>query len=235
MLCESMPYKQLLCVAINIVVNFIQWRNNMSFWKVLSGAATAIACVVALPVAGPVGAITAAGAAIAGGVGAAAGGIASAVDDSEEQAERRGARREAAKYDRKYEKLASAFEEAESRISETEDYFNLLIAIEAVGLACAACDGEIAPEERQDIDEFIAGVASSELPSHIKSKIEEMAVNPPNIKTAFELSKKVGLDSYALFDEIIEVVMHADGRIHEQEKAFQQAWNELVANELVAA
>ncbi len=199
----------------------------MSFWKVLGGAAAGVACVVALPVAGPVGAITAAGAAIAGGVGAAAGGVASAMDDSEEQAERRGAQREAAKYDRKYEKLASAFEEAESRISETEDYFNLLIAMEAVGLACAACDGEIAPEERLEIDEFIAGVASSDLPSYIKSKIEEMAVNPPNIKTAFELSKKVGLDSFDLFEEIIEVVMHADGHIHKKEKAFQQAWNEL--------
>ncbi|WP_428239505.1 hypothetical protein [Gynuella sp.] len=200
----------------------------MSFWKVLGGAAAGVACVVALPVAGPVGAITAVGAAIAAGAGAAAGGVASALDDSEERAERRGARREAVKCDRKYEKLASAFEEAESRISKTEDYFNLLIAMEAVGLACAVCDGEIAPEERQEIDEFIAGIASSKLPSHIKSKIEKMAINPPNIKTAFELSQKVGLDSYALFDEIIAVVMHADGRIHEKEKAFQQAWNELV-------
>ncbi len=201
----------------------------MSFWKVLGGAAVGVVCVVALPVAGPVGAVTALGAAVAAGTGAAAGGIASAVDDSEEQAERRGERRATARFDRKYEKLASAFEDAEKRLEETDDYFNLLIAMEAVGLACAACDGEIAPEERLEIDEFIAGITSSELPSHVKDKIEDIAKNPPSVTTAFELAKRVGLDSYELFDEIIEVVMHADGRIHQDEKSFQNAWNELVA------
>lgn len=201
----------------------------MSFWKVLGGAAAGVACVVALPIAGPVGAVTAIGAAVAAGTGAAAGGIASAVDDSEEQAERRGERKASARFDQKYNKLASAFEDAEKRLDETGDYFSLLIAMEAVGLACAACDGEIAPEERQEIDEFIAGVASSELPSHVKEKIEDIANNPPSVTTAFELAKRVGLDSYELFDEIIEVVMHADGRIYQDEKAFQNAWNELVA------
>lgn len=201
----------------------------MSFWKVLGGAAAGVACVVALPVAGPVGAITAAGAAIAGTVGAAAGGVASAVDDSEEQAEKRGARREAAKYDKKFEKFALAFEKAELMLKQSDDYFNLIIAMEAVGLSCAACDGEISPEERQEIDEFVAGIASGELPEHVKSNIQEIADSPPNVRTAFELAKKVGLDSYDLFNEIIEIVMHADGHIHENEEAFQQAWNELVA------
>ncbi len=201
----------------------------MSFWKVLGGAAAGVACVVALPVAGPVGAITAAGAAIAGGVGATAGGIASAMDDSEEQAEKRGARIAAAKYDKKYEKLEAAFKDAENRLSESEDYFKLLIAMETVGLACAACDGEIAPEERQEIDEFIAGISSSELPSNVKREIEAIANNPPNITTAFQLASSVGLDSFDLFNEIIEVVMHADGYVHENEKDFVNAWNELVA------
>ena len=201
----------------------------MSFWKVLGGAAAGIACVVALPVAGPVGAITAAGAAIAGGVGATAGGIASAVDDSEEQAEKRGAREEKAKYDKKYEKLEAAFNDAESRLSESDDYFKLLIAMEAVGLACAACDGDIAAEERREIDEFIAGISSSELPSKVKREIENIANNPPNIKTAFQLASRVGLDSFELFNEIIEVVMHADEYVHKNEKDFLNAWNKLVA------
>lgn len=201
----------------------------MSFWKVLGGAAAGVAAVVALPIAGPVGAITGIGAAIAAGVGATAGGVASVLDDTEERAEKRGEERAAAQYERKYEKLATAFEETEKQIRETSKYFDLLIAMAAVGFACAACDGEIAPEERLDIDEFVAGVSSSKLPSHIKEKIDEIAKNPPNIKTAFELAQKVGLDSYDLFDEIIHVVIHADGRIHEQEKIFQQAWYELAA------
>ncbi|WP_318452984.1 tellurite resistance TerB family protein [Photobacterium leiognathi] len=200
----------------------------MSFWKVIGGAAAGIACVVALPIAGPVGAITAAGAAIAGGVGAAAGGVAAAMDDSEEEAERRGERRANAEHELKYNKLTTAFEDAKNRLDETKNYFDLLIAMEAVGLACANCDGEISSEERQEIDEFIAGVSSSELPSHVKRKIEDMANNPPNVNTAFALAQKVGLNSFELYNEIIEVVMHADGRVHENEKAFQQAWNTLV-------
>ncbi|PSV27527.1 MULTISPECIES: hypothetical protein [unclassified Photobacterium] len=200
----------------------------MSFWKVIGGAAAGIACVVALPIAGPVGAITAAGAAIAGGVGAAAGGVAAAMDDGEEEAERRGERRANAEQELKYSKLTAAFEDAKNRLDETENYFNLLIAMEAVGLACANCDGEISLEERQEIDEFIAGVSSSELPSHVKRKIEDMAKNPPNVNTAFALAQKVGLNSFELYNEIIEVVMHADGRVHENEKAFEQAWNTLV-------
>ena len=200
----------------------------MSFWTIIGGAAAGIACVVALPIAGPIGAITAAGAAIAGGVGAAAGGVAYAMDDSEEQAERRGERKANAHHDLKYSKLATAFEDAKTHLGETENYFNLLIAMEAVGLACANCDGEISVEERQEIDEFIAGVSSSELPSHVKQKIEGMAQNPPSINTAFVLAQKVGLNSFELYDEIIEVVMYADGRVHENEKAFQQAWNTLV-------
>ena len=203
--------------------------NTMSFWKVLGGAAAGVACIVALPVAGPVGAVTALGAAVAAGTGAAAGGLAAAVDDSEEVAENRGKQKAAVVYERKYSKLASAFEDVEKRLNETSDYFDLIIAMEAVGIACAACDGEISPEERTEIDEFIAGVSSSELPSHIKNKIQDIAKNPPNVITAFELAKQLGLDSYVLFDEIIEVVMHADGRIHKDEKAFRSAWNELVA------
>jgi len=201
----------------------------MSFWKVLGGAAAGVACVVALPVAGPIGAVTAVGAVVAAGAGAAVGGVASAIDDSEEQAERRGEQKANANYDIKYKKMHSAFKDAEKILNKNNDYFNLLISMEAVGLACAACDGEIALEERQEIDEFIAGVASSGLPSHVKKEIEKIANNPPNLTTAFEMVKRLGLDSYELFDEIIEVVIHADGRIHQDEKAFQNAWNELVS------
>jgi hypothetical protein len=202
----------------------------MSFWKVLGGAAAGIACVVALPIAGPIGAITAVGAAVAGTVGAAAGGVATAMgDDVEAKAEKRGEQRAKAEYDKKYSKLATAFERTEKHFTEATDYFNLVIAMEAIGLACAACDGEICADERREIDEFVAGIASGGLPSNVKSKIQQMAENPPNLMTAFALVKKLNVQSYELFDEIIEVVMHADGYVHHKEEAFFQAWNNLTA------
>lgn len=202
----------------------------MGFWKVLGGAAGAIACVVALPIAGPVGAITAVGAAVAGGIGAAAGGIASVGEDDEiTSAEQRGEAKAKAEYEAKYTKLYEAFKEAELRIKAREDYFNLIIAMEAVGVSCAACDGHISDEERIQIDEFIAGVTASELPQDVKDKIKQIADNPPNIKTAFELAKKTEPSSYALFDEVIQLVMYADGYLHEKEKVFMQTWQYLKA------
>lgn len=125
--------------------------------------------------------------------------------------------------------LAAAFEHAEQQIAETSVYFDLLIAVAAVGLSCAACDGEIASEESQEIDDFIRSVDSSELPLHIKEKIEGIAKNPPDINTAFALTQKIGLDSYQLFTYVIEVVTQADGIVHAQEKQFKQCWDELVA------
>ncbi len=198
----------------------------MGFFRFLGGAALGILAVAALPIAGPIGAVTALGAA----AGAAVGGTAASVlDNSEEEAEQRGVERTTAQYDQKYQKIVAAFKDAEQQLKSTSSYFDLLLAMQAVGLACAACDGEIAQTERDDIDEFIAGIAASALPDNVKNKIEKMAANPPNINTAFKLTKKLGLDSYSLFEEIIEVVIHSDGNIHKNEMAFKQAWNELMA------
>ncbi|MFA0570473.1 hypothetical protein [Vibrio gallaecicus] len=92
---------------------------------------------------------------------------------------------------------------AEARLNDVDDYFNLIIAMEAVGLSCAACDGEIADEERAEIDEFINEIMGSALPAHIKSKIDGIANNPPNITTSFEYASKASPESMGFFEEII--------------------------------
>lgn len=201
----------------------------MSFWKVLGGAAVGIVAVVALPVAGPIGAITAIGAAVAGTVGAAAGAGAAMLDDSKEQAERIGREKATAEFNAKYSKLLSAFEEAESQLNESNAHFNLIIAMTAVGIACANCDGEISPSEMDDINGFIAGVSASSLPKNVKDKLEHLRNNPPNIHTAYALAQEVGLNTFRLFNEIIEVVMHSDGIIHEKEEEFFEAWMQLAS------
>lgn len=195
----------------------------MSFWKVLAGAATGVAVVVALPVAGPIGAITAVGAAVAGTAGAAAGGLASAADDTEERAERRGQEKAKAEYSMKLQKYADEFCTWAENWSQ---YGDKLVAATAVGLACANCDGEIHEDELQEIDEFISGALHSNLPKQIHSGITKLRRNPPNLVTAYELANEHGLDS-DLVDDIIDLVIHADGRVHPQEDAFLAAWAEL--------
>lgn len=101
-----------------------------------------------------------------------------------------------------------------------------LIAMSAVGFACANCDGEIHPQELAEIDEFTAGVGHSELPSHVKERLDKFRRKPPNLKTAFVLAKKAKVD-LRILDDVIHVVMHADGRVHAEERAFMNAWHQM--------
>lgn len=198
----------------------------MSFWKILAGAATGVATVVALPIAGPVGAITAVGAAVAGTVGAAGGAAIDALDDSKEQAEKRGREQAEAKNALKSEKILRAMKEMKDHVDEDDQYFSSLIAIAAVGISCANCDGEIHPEERTEIAEFVAGINHSNLPNDVKKKMDELWKKPPSIRTAFKLVEKAKTD-LSLVDDVIDVVMHADNRVHAKEKAFMNAWHKL--------
>ena len=197
----------------------------MGVWKVLAGAATGVAVVVALPVAGAVGAVTLTGAAVGAAAGAALGAAADALDDSEEQAEKRGEERERA---RNAEKLARVQSYLECAKKEFANFGDRLVAMFAVGIACANCDGEIHPNEKRDIEEFIAGVSQSDLPSHIKTRIRKLWSEPPNVKTAFELAKQADVRFFVL-DDIVDLVMVADGRVHPKEQAFRKAWATLKA------
>lgn len=203
--------------------------GSVSYWKVLGGAAAGVAAVVALPVAGGVGAVTLAGAAIASAVGGAAGAAASVFDDSEKKAEARGEARASAKTNTKYQKLSAALDAAVRRAKESHQYFALIIAMHAVGMACAACDGVVAPEEERDIKEFISGLAGTGLPHHVQQKLADMAANPPSMATAFEMARNYGADSMDLFDEIIDMVIQSDGHVHEKEIAFRAQWAQLKA------
>lgn len=199
----------------------------MSFWKILAGAATGVATVVALPIAGSVGAITAVGAVVAGTVGAAGGAAIDALDDSEEQAEKRGREQAEAKHALKLEKLLRAIKEMESRAAGRDQFFSQLIAIFAAGIACANCDGDIDPAERTEIDEFVAGINHSNLPNDVKEKVDELWQNPPSIRTAFKLAEQAKIDDLSLVDDVIDLVMHADNRVHAKEKDFMNAWHKL--------
>lgn len=197
----------------------------MGFWKVLAGAATGVAAVVALPIAGPVGAITAVGAAVAGTTGAAGGALADAFDNSEERAEKRGREKAAAEYNAKLTKIK---EEFEKWAKDWHRYGNRAVAMIAVGLACANCDGEIHEDELTEINEFVLGINQSNLPTAVKEKIENLRQKPPSLKTAHELAKKAQVN-FDLLDDVVHVVMQADGRVHPKERAFLAAWQKLCA------
>lgn len=203
------------------------------YWKIIGGAAAGIAAVVALPIAGPIGAITLMGAGIAAGVGAAAGAVAEHFDDSDDVAEKRGEQRgenkAKAEFDLKLTRLAEKIEATVALQKQDANHFNFILALTAVGLSCANCDGEISTTERQCIDEFVCGLGAASLPERVRDKIAEMSMAPPSISTAFAMAKQAGLSDMSLFDDLIEVVSYADGNFHGSEAAFKSSWAQLKA------
>lgn len=202
----------------------------MGFWKVLGGVAAGVGAVVALPVAGPIGAVTLAGAAIGATVGGLAGAAASAADEEEKRSCRLAGESEAtAKYAKKIEKLLDALKDAESRLHDDQSYFQLLIALFAVGMATASADGTISEEEMADLEEFTAGVGHSNLPPHVKGMITRLKNNPPNFNTAMEHVKKLDIEDFSLFESVIEVISASDGKVSEEERALLDAFRQAVA------
>ena len=155
--------------------------------------------------------------------------IAAAMSD-EEEAEKRGEQRATAKYAVELEKSRDRVKNIESylkeNLSDWQKFGEQLIAMSAVGFACANCDGEIHPKEIDQIDEFVAGINNSDLPPYVKKQLNKFQREPPNLKTAFELAKKAKVKP-SILDDVIKLVMHADSIVHANEKAFMIAWRKM--------
>jgi uncharacterized membrane protein YebE (DUF533 family) len=198
----------------------------MSFWNILGGAALGVVAIAALPIAGPVGAVTCGlAAAGAAGTGAVAGAIKNELDEDEKNArEEEGKNKGKAEASTEINKLNDALSDAFRKLKDMDEYWNSLIAMTAVGVAVAECDGDFSENEREEISMFINGVMSNnEVPEEVKKKLEEIYKHPLQIKNAFELAKKSNVDM-KIFDDIIYVVMHTDG-IKKEEEVFVNAWN----------
>lgn len=159
--------------------------------------------------------------------------VAAVMSDSEEKAEKRGEQRGKAKNTAEVEKsrenvrnIKRYMVEQQKNLSDWQKFGEKVIAMTAVGFACANCDGEIHPKEIDKIDEFIAGVNHSNLPPYVKERIKKLRQEPPNLKTAFELAKKAKVRP-SILDATIDLVMHADGIVHAKEKAFMNAWHKM--------
>ncbi|WP_316675764.1 hypothetical protein [uncultured Tolumonas sp.] len=117
-------------------------------------------------------------------------------------------------------------EKLKQALSETSDLYQAIVAMCAVGVSVAACDGHVSESEKLHIESFISGKASKKLPASVRKEIEDKYRNPPNIKEAFQIAIDSGLDM-EFFDDIIFIVIMADDIEHEDEIAYAHAWEEL--------
>ncbi len=103
-----------------------------------------------------------------------------------------------------------------------------ILAMCALGISMANSDGEISKEEQKDLKLFVGGESFKKLPNVIKDKIEEMLKNPPTLNEALKYLEKAKITDDITIRNILSVVMFADGKVAEEEKAFLKAFDEKV-------
>jgi len=121
------------------------------------------------------------------------------------------------------EKLISALGVLKSH----DEHFKAIIALEAVGVSCAACDGDFSDNEKEEIGEFVKGMLSQSIPEDVKNKIQSIYDNPPTVNEAFILAQNSGI-ALDVYEDLMQFVMEIDG-IKEEERVFVQAWSQLKA------
>lgn len=221
------------------VGDVVSGEKEIDYLKVLGGAAIGVGAVAAAPFTGGgslvggatlLGSLAGAGT-IAAAVGAGvAGAVVAANLDGDEEARKagfdEGLKQAKAEQLAELKVLNERLEKAMQSLKAAGAHFNAIIALNAVAVASAQCDGAITPAERESIELFIHGLAAGAIPAPIKAKIESLYQQPPTVKEAFALAKNSGM-SLSIFDDIINLVVHSDGSVHPQEAAFMQAWNHL--------
>jgi hypothetical protein len=221
------------------VGDVVSGEKEIDYLKVLGGAAIGVGAIAAAPFTGGgslvggaslLGSLAGVGT-IAAAVGAGvAGAVVAANLDGDEEARKAGfddgVKHVKAEQLAEISMLKERLEKAMDSLKAAGAHFNAIVALNAVAVATAQCDGDITPDERANIELFINGLAAGAIPEAIKAKIESLYQQPPTVTEAFELAKKSGM-SLSIFDEIINLVVFSDDTVHPREAAFMQAWNSL--------
>lgn len=209
--------------------------------KVLAGVAVGVGAVAAAPFTGGgsllggasllaslTGAGTIAAATGAALTGAAIGGVmADSEEDEKENFKNQGRAEGKAEVLMEMRMLEEKLLSALKTLKSHDEHFKAIIALEAVGVSCAACDGDFSVNEKEEIGEFVKGMLSQNIPADVKNKIQTIYDTPPTIKEAFILAQNSGI-ALDVYEDLIQFVMEIDG-IKKEEKEFVQAWNQLKA------
>lgn len=223
----------------DLATKFENEDGSLNYWAVAGGAVVGVAAVAAVPFTGGgslLGAATLAGSLASGGAVAAAvgAGVAGAVigahlgDESaaREQGYQKGYEQGKAENAVAVKELRIKLEQLFAQLKSAGRFFDGILAMQAVAISAANCDGVIGDEERQNIEMFISGLSASALPESVIADITSLYETPPNLPEAFAMARNSGVEM-SIFDEIINLVVQADGVVHADEDVYLQAWNSL--------
>ena len=121
--------------------------------------------------------------------------------------------------------LKQELSEAFDNLSSMDEYWEAMVAIEAVATSCASSDKDFSDAERETIKTFMQKInPNQEIPSTVQEKIDEVYANPLPLVQAFLLAKETKVEM-SVFEDIIDVVMHTDG-VKFEEKVVLNAWHD---------
>ena len=184
----------------------------MGLGKVLLGVAVGLGAVAAAPVLGGVGVLTAVGALVGGGAGAIGGALASQnKKESKEEEEEEGDYSFYVSEEKKYFKEGLTEEKG--------------LAIYALSISIAHCDGTFSIEEQEIINNFIKEINKSNFKEEFKNKIEKIYKNPPIFESVVrDYISKVDKSEWEIFDTLVDEVIDADGEESKEEKEYRNKW-----------
>lgn len=190
------------------------------------GAAAGIGIVTLAPFFGGIGVVNLAGMLFGGGTGGAAGVFAAFRDGRRrDEAIREGKRQSDAAYAERVRGLEVQVARYRERISEQARRERTLLALFSIGIAAAACDGQIQEQERRDLEAIILGVSAKFVSPQLRAEINRLLAEPPTFGDAVRgLEELEDPEVYPLVDTIIEVAVMADGRMTDGKINFCNAW-----------
>jgi len=201
----------------------------MGLFKVLGGVALGVGAVAAAPFTGGgsiIGAASLVGSLAGAGIAGAA--AASALDKKQEE-------ESAWERARTFEQGVVAGEgkvkeKLERVMNDAKKRDELLIAGTALGIAVAQCDGEIAEEELLEMQTFLGDINNMpHIPDATKGRISMIIDMKPDLKTSLNFLNKVDNECLEFLDEMINVMIMADGEVHPAEVELKKQWKSYIS------
>lgn len=141
----------------------------------------------------------------------------------------------------KEEKVNVEEEKVEKVVKNHKLNTNTVLAMSALGIAIANSDGELLEEynddedfdeessdEKDSLDFYVECLSASSYPEDLKIKVKNMLKEPPTYNEALKYLEKANIEDDITIRNILSVVMLADGKVLEEEKAFLKAFDEKV-------
>ena len=121
--------------------------------------------------------------------------------------------------------MNETLEKLNAEAAATRRMFKMTLALYSVGFACAASSGSVTEEHKAHIEEYIVGVSKIAMPQHIRTKMDQVALAPPDVKTAFSHAASIASkETWEFFDELVGFLFDIQGVANAGLMTFRSEW-----------